>query len=54
MASTKDKAIGKIKEVVAEIIGEGELAEEGKRQKHEERPAPKQPPGPFESLRKLT
>jgi hypothetical protein len=50
MASSNNKTVGKIKEVVAEIIGDGELAEEGKQQKREERPAPKQPSGPFESL----
>ena len=48
----KDKVVGKTKEVVAEIIGNGKLAEEGKEQvkKSEAEPLSK----PFGNLDKLT
>jgi uncharacterized protein YjbJ (UPF0337 family) len=32
MAKLKDKVVGKTKEVVAEVIGDGKLAEQGKEQ----------------------
>jgi uncharacterized protein YjbJ (UPF0337 family) len=55
MADLKDKAIGKTKEIAGEILGDGNLAEEGKRQKKGERSEEKDAePGPLEGLRKLT
>jgi uncharacterized protein YjbJ (UPF0337 family) len=55
MAHLKDKAIGKTKEIAGEILGDGNLAEEGKRQKKEERHEEKDAePGPLERLRRLT
>ena len=49
---TKDTVVGKGKQVVAEVIGDGKLAEEGKEQvrKSEKEPAVK----PFGNLDKLT
>jgi uncharacterized protein YjbJ (UPF0337 family) len=48
----KDKVIGKVKKVVAEVTGDGKLAEEGREQarRAEIAPAPK----PFGNLDKLT
>lgn len=55
MADLKDTAIGKTKEIAGEILGDGNLAEEGKRQKKGEPPEEKDAdPGPLERLRKLT
>jgi len=34
LKGTAEKAIGKIKEVVAEIVGDGKLREEGKVEQH--------------------
>jgi len=52
MVKPKDKVIGKTKEVVGEVIGDGKLAEEGKEQvkKSENEQRPK----PFGNLDKLT
>jgi uncharacterized protein YjbJ (UPF0337 family) len=48
-----DKVGGKTKEVVAEIIGDQKLQDEGKRQKAEDEKKPDEP-GPIERLNKLT
>ena len=52
MGKLKDKIAGKAKQAVAEITGDGKLAEEGKEQvrKGENEPAGK----PFGNLDKLT
>jgi uncharacterized protein YjbJ (UPF0337 family) len=52
MGKLKDRVVGKTKEVVAEVTGDGQLAEEGKEQarKGEKQPAVK----PFGNLEKLT
>jgi uncharacterized protein YjbJ (UPF0337 family) len=52
MSKLKDKAVGKTKEAVAEIAGDGRLAEEGKEQvkKGQAEPVVK----PFGNLDKLT
>jgi uncharacterized protein YjbJ (UPF0337 family) len=52
MAKFKDKVVGKTKEVVAEVTGDGKLAEEGKKQarKDEKEPFVK----PLGNLDKLT
>ena len=54
LADLNDKTAGKAKEIAGEILGDGNLAEEGKQQKderHEEKDAEPDPP---EGLRKLT
>jgi uncharacterized protein YjbJ (UPF0337 family) len=53
MGKLTDKAVGKAKQVVAEVTGDGKLAEEGKEQvkSGEKEPALKKP---FEDLDKLT
>jgi uncharacterized protein YjbJ (UPF0337 family) len=52
MGKLKDKVVGKTKEVVAEVTGDCQLAEDGKKQtrKGEKQPAVK----PFGNLDKLT
>jgi uncharacterized protein YjbJ (UPF0337 family) len=52
MGKLKDKVVGKTKEVVAEVTGDGQLAEDGKKpaRKGEKEPAVK----PFGNLDKLT
>ena len=52
MGKIKDTVVGKGKQVVAEVIGDGKLAEEGKEQvrKSDKEPAVK----PFGNLDKLT
>ena len=42
MTKTSDKVVGKAKQVIAEVTGDGQLAEEGKRQ--EKKPEPKDEP----------
>ena len=52
MVKLKDKLVGKTKEVVAEVTGDGKLAEEGKEQA---RKGEREPPvKPFGNLDKLT
>lgn len=46
-----DKIVGKTKEVIAEVIGDQKLQDEGKRQKKNEKPDKH---GPVERLNKLT
>lgn len=50
----KDKLIGKTKELVAEINGDGKLAEEGKRQQADQRAPADRRQGPLENLKDLT
>jgi len=54
----KDKLVGKTKEVIAEITGDGKLADEGKRQAENKRPDrppdPSEEAGPFDRLNQLT
>ena len=45
-----DKVAGKLKQVAAEVIGDGKLAEEGKQQENGQRDER----GPIEGLNKLT
>ena len=47
-----DKAAGKAKQVVAEVIGDEKLRREGKRQ--EEKVQEEKPKDPFENLNELT
>ncbi|MCK1514110.1 CsbD family protein [Bradyrhizobium sp. 190] len=54
MADLKDTATGKAKEIAGEILGDGNLAEEGKQQKDERHEEKDAEPGLFEGLRKLT
>jgi uncharacterized protein YjbJ (UPF0337 family) len=54
MADLKDKAAGKAKEIAGEILGDGNLAEEGKQQKNERHEEKDAEPDPLEGLRKLT
>jgi uncharacterized protein YjbJ (UPF0337 family) len=49
MAKLKDKIVGKTKEVVAEVTGDGKLAEEGKEQARKDND-----PKPLRNLDKLT
>lgn len=51
MGKLKDKLVGKTKQIVAEVSGDGKLAEAGKQQvkKGEQEPSP-----PFENLNQLT
>jgi uncharacterized protein YjbJ (UPF0337 family) len=52
MSKAKDKVVGKTKEIVAEMTGDGRLAEEGKEQA---RKAEREPVvNPFGNLDKLT
>jgi uncharacterized protein YjbJ (UPF0337 family) len=46
----KDKVVGKTKEVVAEIIGNGKLAEEGKQQAKKSKTEPSKPFGNLDTL----
>jgi uncharacterized protein YjbJ (UPF0337 family) len=51
MSKLKEKVVGKTKQVVAEVTGDGKLAEEGREQvkKGEQEPTP-----PFGDLNQLT
>lgn len=49
-STAKDKLIGKTKELVAELLGDGKLREEGKEQQKKK----EDEPGPVEGLNKLT
>ncbi len=48
MAKTADRLIGKAKEVIAEVIGDGKLQREGEKQKKQ--PDPPEPRDPPKSL----
>jgi uncharacterized protein YjbJ (UPF0337 family) len=56
MGNQLDKADGAIKEVVAEILGDGNLQEEGRRQRKmaEREKKPNPPKSPAENLHDLT
>ena len=45
MGKLKDKVVGKTKQAVAEIIGDGKLNEEGKEQARTIEPTNSEPPG---------
>ena len=50
MAKLKDKVVGKTKEVVAEVTGDGKLAEEGKEQVKKGEREPLKPLGDLDKL----
>jgi uncharacterized protein YjbJ (UPF0337 family) len=50
MTKAKDKVAGKVKQVVAEVTGDGKLREEGKEQEKKK----DEEPGPIEGINKLT
>lgn len=55
MGKLKDKVVGKTKQAVAEIIGDGKLNEDGKEQARTIEPTNSEPPGkPLGNLDKLT
>jgi hypothetical protein len=54
MGKLKDKVVGKTKQVVAEVTGDGKLAEEGKKQDQEGDKKPLFALNPFGDLDKLT
>jgi hypothetical protein len=51
MTKTSDKVAGKTKQLIAEVTGDGKLAEEGKEQA---RKPDKEPAKPFGNLDQLT
>ncbi|MFL5019900.1 MAG: hypothetical protein ACJ8EW_27655 [Rhizobium sp.] len=53
MAKLKDKVTGKVKQVVAEITGDGKLQEEGKQQEEKAKQKPDEV-NPFPDLNQLT
>jgi len=53
MKQLKDKVVGKAKEVVAEIIGDGKLREEAKEQQDKAKQETNEL-NPFEDLNRLT
>jgi uncharacterized protein YjbJ (UPF0337 family) len=53
MTKLKDEAVGKVKQVVAEIVGDGKLREEGKEQEDKAKQEPNEV-SPFGNLRRLT
>jgi hypothetical protein len=58
MTSLKDRAAGTAKEIAGEVLGDGRLAEDGKRQKQHGPPvsdeAAAEPANPLAPLRHLT
>jgi uncharacterized protein YjbJ (UPF0337 family) len=53
MAKVKDKVVGKAKELIAEIIGDGKLRQEGKEQQDKAKQEPNEI-NPFDNLNRLT
>jgi uncharacterized protein YjbJ (UPF0337 family) len=53
MTKLKDKAIGKTKQIIAEIIGDGKLRDEGKEQETKAKQQPNEF-NPFGDLNRLT
>ena len=53
MTKLKDKAVGKAKQIIAEIIGDGKLRDEGKEQENRAKQQPNEL-NPFGDLNRLT
>jgi uncharacterized protein YjbJ (UPF0337 family) len=53
MTKLKDKAVGKAKQIIAEIIGDGKLRDEGKEQENKAKQQPSEL-NPFGDLNRLT
>jgi uncharacterized protein YjbJ (UPF0337 family) len=53
MTKLKDKAIGRTKQIIAEIIGDGKLRDEGKEQETKAKQQPNEF-NPFDDLNRLT